>query len=164
MELQGEHNWGMGLALDEARKALSLGEVPVGCVIVKGGEVIGRGHNLKETLQDPTAHAEMMAIRQAAEHEGSWRVLEATMYVTLEPCPMCAGAIVMSRIPNLVLGTRDPRAGACGSLMDLVQDQRLNHRVNLTFGVREQECASLLDVFFVELRKELREARGDGRV
>jgi tRNA(adenine34) deaminase len=164
MESLRDNDWGMGLALDEARKALALGEVPVGCVIVKGGEVIGRGHNLKETLQDPTAHAEMVAIRQAAEHEGSWRILDATMYVTLEPCPMCAGAIVMSRIPRLVVGARDPRTGACGSIMDIVQDQRLNHRVNLTFGVREQECASLLEAFFVELRKELREARGDGRV
>jgi tRNA(adenine34) deaminase len=164
MESLRDNDWGMGLALDEARKALALGEVPIGCVIVKGGEVIGRGHNLKETLQDPTAHAEMVAIRQAAEHEGSWRILDATMYVTLEPCPMCAGAIVMSRIPRLVVGARDPRTGACGSIMDIVQDQRLNHRVNLTFGVREQECASLLEAFFVELRKELREARGDGRV
>ncbi|MGE5579779.1 MAG: tRNA adenosine(34) deaminase TadA [Bacillota bacterium] len=164
MESRRDRDWGMGLALDEARKALALGEVPVGCVIVKGGEVIGRGHNLKETLQDPSAHAEMVAIRQAAEHEGSWRILDATMYVTLEPCPMCAGAIVMSRIPELVVGARDPRTGACGSIMDIVQDQRLNHRVNLTFGVREQECASLLEAFFVELRKELREARGDGRV
>jgi len=159
-----DNEWGMGLALEEARKALALGEVPVGCVIVKNGEVIGRGHNLKETLQDPTAHAEMVAIRQAAEHEGSWRILDATMYVTLEPCPMCAGAIVMARIPNLVIGARDPKTGACGSLMDIVQDQRLNHRVNVTFGVKEQECASLLEAFFVELRKELREARGDGKV
>ena len=164
MELQTEHDRCMGLALLEARKALSLGEVPVGCVIVKGGEVIGRGHNLKETLQDPTAHAEMVAIRQAAEHEGSWRILDAAMYVTLEPCPMCAGAIVMSRIPDLVIGTRDPRTGACGSIMDIVHDQRLNHRVNITFGVMEEECASLLDAFFVELRRELREVRGDGRV
>ena len=164
MELQGESDWGMGLALLEARKAFSLGEVPVGCVIVKGGEAIGRGHNLKETLQDPTAHAEMMAIRQAAEHEGSWRILDATMYVTLEPCPMCAGAIVMSRIPRLVIGTKDPRTGACGSIMDIAHDQRLNHRVDVTFGVMEEECASLLDAFFVEIRKELREAREDGRV
>jgi tRNA(adenine34) deaminase len=153
MARQDEHEWGMGLALEEARKAYSLGEVPVGCVIVKRGEVIGRGHNLKETLRDPTAHAEMMALRQAASKEGSWRVLEATMYVTLEPCPMCAGAIVMSRIPELVIGVRDPRTGACGSMMDIVRDQRLNHRVELTFGVREEECASLLDAFFGELRR-----------
>jgi len=152
----------MELAILEAKKAASMGEVPVGCVIMKGEEVIGRGHNLKETLQDPTAHAEMIAIREAAEREGSWRILDATMYVTLEPCPMCAGAIVMSRISQLVIGTRDPRTGACGSIMDIVHDQRLNHRVNLTFGVMEEECASLLDEFFVKLRKELREGKEDG--
>ncbi len=162
MELLQSHDKGMELAILEAKKAASMGEVPVGCVIMKGEEVIGRGHNLKETLQDPTAHAEMIAIREAAEREGSWRILDATMYVTLEPCPMCAGAIVMSRISQLVIGTRDPRTGACGSIMDIVHDQRLNHRVNLTFGVMEEECASLLDEFFVKLRKELREGKEDG--
>lgn len=143
---------GMALAIEEAKKAYSLGEVPIGAVIVKDEEVIGRGHNLKETLQDPTAHAEMLAIRQAALHEGSWRILDATMYVTLEPCPMCAGAIVMARIPELVIGTKDPRTGACGSTMDLVRDERFNHRVSLTTGVMEEECASLLGAFFRELR------------
>ena len=162
MELLQSHDKGMELAILEAKKAASMGEVPVGCVIMKGEEVIGRGHNLKETLQDPTAHAEMIAIREAAEREGSWRILDATMYVTLEPCPMCAGAIVMSRISQLVIGTRDPRTGACGSIMDIVHDQRSNHRVNLTFGVMEEECASLLDEFFVKLRKELREGKEDG--
>jgi tRNA(adenine34) deaminase len=162
MARQDEHDWGMGLALDEARKAYSLGEVPVGCVIVKGEEVVGRGHNLKETLRDPTAHAEMIAIRQAAQKEGSWRILDAAMYVTLEPCPMCAGAIVMARISDLVIGVRDPRTGACGSVVNLAQDERLNHRVNLTFGVREEECASLLEAFFAELRREPRGARQDG--
>ena len=154
MDIQDEREWGMELALQEARKAYALGEVPIGCVILKGGKVIGRGHNLKETLQDPTAHAEMIAIRQAAVAEGSWRILDAVMYVTLEPCPMCAGAIVMSRIPELVIGATDPRTGACGSIMDIVRDQRLNHRVNVTFGVREGECASLLDGFFKGLRRE----------
>lgn len=160
MESLSEHELGMGLAIDEARKALALGEVPVGCVIIKGGEVIGKGHNLKETLRDPTAHAEILALREAAKHEGSWRVLDATMYVTLEPCPMCAGAIVMSRIPNLVVGARDPKTGACGSLWDIVQDDRLNHRVSLTVGVKEQDCASLLEDFFALLRRETREAKG----
>ncbi|NLA60853.1 MAG: nucleoside deaminase [Firmicutes bacterium] len=143
---------GMSLALREAKKAYALGEVPVGAVIIKGDKVIGRGHNLKETLQDPTAHAEMMAIRQAAEHEGSWRILDAVMYSTLEPCPMCAGAIVMARIPKLVIGAKDPKTGACGSLVDLVRDERLNHRVEVETGVMEEECASLLEAFFRELR------------
>ena len=157
---QDQHEWGMGLALEEARKAYALGEVPVGCVIVKGGEVIGRGHNLKEALRDPTAHAEMIAIRQAAEREGSWRILDASMYVTLEPCPMCAGAVVVARIPELVIGTRDPRTGACGSVMDVVGNDRLNHRVSLTFGVREGECASLLEEFFADLRKAREDPEG----
>ena len=153
MAILDEREWGMGLALAEARRAYALGEVPIGCVIIRAGKVIGRGHNLKETLQDPTAHAEMIAIRRASMASGSWRILDAVMYVTLEPCPMCAGAIVMARIPELVIGAKDPRTGACGSLMDVVRDQRLNHRVNVTFGVREAECASLLETFFRELRK-----------
>ncbi len=142
----------MGLALKEARQAYQLGEVPVGAAILKDGVLIGRGHNLKETLQDPTAHAEIIALREAAQHEGSWRILGATMYVTLEPCPMCAGAMVMARIPNLVIGTRDPRTGASGSLMDITGDERLNHRVAVTSGVREAECAWLLEEFFRKLR------------
>ena len=111
--------YGMEMALVEARKAYCLGEVPVGAVILKEGTVVGRGHNLKETLGDPTAHAEMMAIREAARNVTGWRVLESTMYVTLEPCPMCAGAIVMARIPRLVIGTKDPKTGACGSLWNI---------------------------------------------
>ena len=153
MAIPDEHEQGMELALEEARKAYSLGEVPIGCVILRAGKVIGRGHNLKETLQDPTAHAEMIAIRKAALALGSWRILDSVMYVTLEPCPMCAGAIVMSRIPELVVGVRDPRTGACGSIMDIVRDNRLNHRVNVRFGVREAECVSLLEEFFKKLRK-----------
>ena len=110
--IAGDHEYGMELALEQARKAYSMGEVPVGAVIIKDGAVIGRGHNLKETLKDPTAHAEILAIREAARHEAGWRILDATMYVTLEPCPMCAGAIVMARIPRLVIGTMDPRTGS----------------------------------------------------
>ncbi len=143
---------GMSLALLEAKKAYALGEVPVGSVIMKGDKVIGRGHNLKETLRDPTAHAEMLAIRQAAVHEASWRILDAVMYSTLEPCPMCAGAIVMARIPRLVIGARDPRTGAAGSVLDLVRDERFNHRVEVVSGVMEEECVSLLEAFFRELR------------
>jgi tRNA(adenine34) deaminase len=152
MEGHERHFKGIRVAIEEAMKAYSLGEVPVGAAIVKSGKVIGRGHNLKETLQDPTAHAEMMAIRQAAVHEGSWRILDATMYSTLEPCPMCAGAIVMARIPELVIGTCDPRTGACGSVMDLVRDERFNHRVSVVTGVMEEECASMLEAFFRQLR------------
>jgi len=142
----------MGLALEEAQKAYLLGEVPVGAVIFKAGKVIGRGHNQKETLGDPTAHAEISAIREAARHEGTWRILEATMYVTLEPCPMCAGAIVLARIPHLVIGVADPRTGSCGSVFDITRDARLNHRVNVVYGIRENECRELLERFFEELR------------
>jgi len=148
----GEHEQWMELAIAEAKKAARLGEVPVGAVIIKDGKVIGRGRNLKETFNDPTAHAEIVAIRQAAEHEGSWRILNATMYVTLEPCPMCAGAIVMARIPELVIGARDPKTGAVGSLMDIARDERLNHRVSVVTGVLEEECAFLLEDFFRKLR------------
>ncbi|HHY69414.1 MAG TPA: tRNA adenosine(34) deaminase TadA [Bacillota bacterium] len=144
----------MEMAIEEAYKAYSLGEVPVGAVIVKEGKVIGRGHNRKETSGDPTAHAEMIAIREAAKHVGGWRILESTMYVTLEPCPMCAGAIVMARIPRLVAGVKDPRTGACGSLWNIVDDHRLNHRVEVTFGIMEDECRNLLEMFFRELREE----------
>ena len=152
---------GMEWALEEAQKAYSLGEVPVGAVIVKKGVVIGRGHNQKETLKDPTAHAEMQAIREAARHEAGWRILDATMYVTLEPCPMCAGAIVMARIPRLVVGTLDPRTGACGSLWNITEDKRLNHQVDVTFGVKEGECKGLLDKFFAELR-DAKDSQEDG--
>jgi tRNA(adenine34) deaminase len=152
MAEQVQHERGMRLAIAEAKKAVRLGEVPVGAVILRAGKVIGRGRNLKETLNDPTAHAEMVAIRQAAEHEGSWRILDATMYVTLEPCPMCAGAIVMARIPELVIGARDPRTGAAGSLMDITRDERLNHRVSVVTGCLEDECTFLLEDFFRKLR------------
>ncbi len=144
--------YGMKMALLEAGKAHALGEVPVGAVILKDGKVIGKGHNLKETLGDPTAHAEMIAIREAARYVTGWRVLESTMYVTLEPCPMCAGAIVMARIPRLVVGTRDPRTGACGSLWNIVCDPRLNHQVDIKFDVMEEECRKLLESFFRDLR------------
>ncbi len=146
------HARGMELALEQARKAYSLGEVPVGAVILKDGIVIGKGHNLKETLKDPTAHAEIQAIREAARHEAGWRILGATMYVTLEPCPMCAGAIVMARISRLVVGTLDPRTGACGSLWNITGDKRLNHRVEVTVGIKEDECRGLLEEFFAQLR------------
>ncbi len=149
-----EFAFGMGLAIREALRSYRLEEVPVGAVILKDGVLIGRGHNLKETLGDPTAHAEIRALREAAQHEDSWRILGATMYVTLEPCPMCAGAIVLARIPTLVIGAKDPKTGACGSVMDITSDGRLNHRVNVVYGVRQEECASLLEAFFKDLREK----------
>lgn len=142
----------MNLALTEAIKAYEDGEVPVGAVIAHKGKVIGRAHNLRETLNDPTAHAEMLAITQAAEAVEQWRLEDCTLYVTLEPCPMCAGAIVNSRIPRVVFGATDPKAGACGSLFNLVQDARLNHRVELEAGLKQQEASELLKSFFREAR------------
>jgi tRNA(adenine34) deaminase len=148
----------MQAALDEAHAARQCGEVPIGAVIVLNGEIIGRGHNRRETFDDPTAHAEMLAIRQAAEAIGHWRLLETTLYVTLEPCVMCMGAIILARIPRLVFACRDPRAGACGSIYDFSQDERFNHRVEVTEGVLGAACSELLSGFFKELRtgKKLR--------
>jgi tRNA(adenine34) deaminase len=142
----------MRLALEEAAKAEELGEVPVGAVIVQGERLVASGHNLTHTTQDPTGHAEMVVIRGAARATGHWRLLDCTLYVTLEPCAMCAGAIVLARIPRLVYGAPDPKAGMCGSLENLVQDRRLNHRVELEAGVLEPECAGLLRAFFRERR------------
>src|SRR5690554_4864514 len=142
----------MSEALAEARLALAAGEVPVGAVVVLHGEVIGRGHNRRETANDPTAHAEILAIREAAGKLGSWRLTDADLYVTLEPCPMCAGAIVNARLRRLVFGAYDPKAGAVISLMNLVQDKRLNHTVEILDGICQKECASLLQEFFQRLR------------
>lgn len=142
----------MAEAISEAGKAEALREVPIGAVIVKDGQIIGRGHNLRETNHDPTAHAEMIAIREASEAIGAWRLLDCTLYVTLEPCPMCAGAIVQSRLKRVVYGTADPKAGCAGTLMNLLQEPRFNHETELTSGVLQQECASLLTSFFRKLR------------
>ena len=148
----------MRAALVEAAAARSKGEVPIGAVVVLDGQIIGRGHNLRETGDDPTAHAEMLVIRQAAAAIGHWRLLETTLYVTLEPCVMCMGAIILARIPRLVFGCRDPRAGAVGSIYDFSCDERFNHRVSVDEGVLGQECSDLLSDFFKELRagKKLR--------
>lgn len=127
-------------------------EVPVGAVIVHKGKIIGRGHNLRETIKDPTAHAEMMAIKEASEYLGGWRLIDCTMYVTLEPCAMCAGAIVNARINRLVIGAMDPKRGCCGSVEDLVRNPRFNHRVELTIGVLEDKCSTLLKDFFKSIR------------
>ncbi|MBE0504104.1 MAG: tRNA adenosine(34) deaminase TadA [Desulfuromonadales bacterium] len=146
-------------ALKSAQLAQELGEVPIGAVLVHDGEIIGRGYNLRETSQDPTTHAEMIVIRQAAAHLGSWRLLDCTLYVTLEPCVMCMGAIILARIPRLVYGCRDPRVGAAGSIYNFSSDERFNHRVVTTEGVLGEECSTLLSRFFQELRATKRSAR-----
>jgi tRNA(adenine34) deaminase len=140
-------------ALEDARQAEAAGEVPVGAVIVKDGRVIGRGGNRRQYGKDPTAHAEMVAIRQAAEEIGDWRLEHTTLYVTLEPCPMCAGAIVLARIPRVVYGAGDPKAGAVGSLMNLLDDSRLNHRAEVVQGVLAGECGEILSDYFLKLRQ-----------
>jgi tRNA(adenine34) deaminase len=142
----------MRLALEQAQEAARLDEVPIGAILVYEGRVIGRGQNRRETQRDPTAHAEMIAIAEGAATLGAWRLLGTTMYVTLEPCPMCAGALVQARVARLVFGAADPKAGACGTLFDLVRDPRLNHRIEVTSGVLAGESASLLQQFFVRKR------------
>ena len=151
MNLGGHERW-MAEALVEARKAEALGEVPIGAVLVHEEQIIGRGHNLRETSNDPTTHAEMVAIREAAGHIGHWRLLETTLYVTLEPCVMCMGATILARIPRLVYACRDPRAGAVGSIYDFSQDERFNHKVEVVEGVLGDECSALLSGFFQQLR------------
>ena len=140
-------------ALKEAFKAYELNEVPIGALIVKDGEIVGRGYNQKESLKDATLHAELTAIREACRNLGGWRLPGCTMYVTLEPCPMCAGAIVNSRIEKLVIGTRDFKTGACGSLLNITGNENLNHQPEVKFGVLEEECSGLLKDFFTRLRK-----------
>lgn len=159
--MQRSHDYWMAKAVDEARKAEAKGEVPIGCVIVHDGRIIARAHNLRESKQDPAAHAELLAIRKAARKLASWRLLDTTLYVTLEPCLMCMGAIILARIPRVVFGCFDPKAGAAGSLYDLSNDTRLNHRFELISGVRGGECSRQLSEFFAALRKRRRsEAEG----
>lgn len=143
----------MELALAEAEKALTNGDVPIGAVLVKGDDVLASAGNEREHRGDPTAHAEILVLRSAAEKVGSWRLEGTTMYVTLEPCPMCAGALVLARVGHLVYGPQDPRAGAAYSLYNIVQDPRLNHTVEITAGVLEERCAHLLRSFFEERRR-----------
>lgn len=149
----------MEVAIREARRAEADGEIPVGAIVVHEGRIIGRGHNQREQLNDPTAHAEMIALTAAAAELGSWRLLDCTLYVTLEPCTMCAGALVLARIPRVVFGTPDPKAGACGSLFDLHNDERLNHRYAVSSGVRQAQCAELLVDFFQRKRAQQRTPR-----
>jgi tRNA(adenine34) deaminase len=142
----------MRLAIREAESALAHGDVPIGAVVVKDGEVIGAGRNQRELRQDPTAHAEILALRQAAAAVGSWRILDSTLYVTLEPCAMCAGAVVLARVPRVVYGCADPKAGAAGSVLDVLGEPRLNHRPRVDRGVLGGECAALLREFFAARR------------
>jgi tRNA(adenine34) deaminase len=142
----------MRLALREAARALDHEDVPIGALVVRDGEVIGSGHNEREVRADPTAHAEMIALREAARAIGSWRVLDAVLYVTLEPCAMCAGAIVLARVPRVVYGATDPKAGAAGSVFDILAEPRLNHRPQVAAGLLAEESAELLRSFFVPRR------------
>jgi len=144
-------------ALKEAYKAYEINEVPIGAVIVKDGKIVGRGFNQKETLKDATLHSEITAIKEACNNLGGWRLPGCTMYVTLEPCPMCAGAIVNSRIERLVIGARDWKTGACGSVLDITGNKNMNHQPEVKFGVLEKECAQILQEFFAELRKNKQE-------
>jgi tRNA(adenine34) deaminase len=157
-----DHEDGMRAALREARAAEAADEVPVGCVIVHEGAVIGRGHNQVEQLQDATAHAEIVAIGAASNALGSWRLSECTLYVTLEPCAMCAGAMVLARVGRLVYGAPDPKAGACGSVLDVIHERRLNHRVEVVHGVLADECGAALREFFTRKRRPVAEQAEPG--
>ena len=142
----------MRVALEEAKLAGAAGDIPVGAVLVKDGEVLARGHNRRAETGDPTAHAEMIVLREAGERTGDWRLEGTTLYVTLEPCPMCAGAIALARIDGVVFGASEPRAGAGGSAYNILEDGRLGHRVDVIAGVMEEECSRLLQGFFDDLR------------
>ena len=150
--VEDKHRRFMAIALKEAEAAFEKNEIPVGAVIVKDGTIIAKAHNQVEMLQDPTAHAEIIAIGAAANHLGSWRLKGCTLYVTLEPCPMCAGAIVLSRMDRVVFGSYDAKMGACSTLYNVVQDERLNHRVEVIAGVMDDESRSLLREFFARKR------------
>ena len=154
------HKVWMDRALAEAKLALAHDDVPVGAVVVQGGRVIAQAHNRREVDSDPTAHAELLAVRAAASALGSWRLEGCTLYVTLEPCAMCAGALVLARLPELVYGAADPKAGAAGSLFDLVREPRLNHRVQVVSGVLAQECGAVLRTFFQSRRVNPARRRG----
>lgn len=151
----------MELAIDEAKKAEEIGEVPIGAVLVSEGEILAKAHNLRETEQRSIAHAEILAIDKACKKAGTWRLEDATLYVTLEPCSMCAGAIVLSRIKRVVYGALDPKGGCAGTLMNLLQEERFNHQVEVTKGVMEKECGELLSTFFRKIREEKKRNRAD---
>ncbi|MEE4312050.1 MAG: tRNA adenosine(34) deaminase TadA [candidate division KSB1 bacterium] len=149
-----EHEKWMSLAFAEAEKAYEKGEVPVGAVVVSENRIIGRGHNLIETLQDPTAHAEMLAITAAANHFASWRLEDTALYVTLEPCPMCAGAILLARIDSVYYGAQDPRLGACGTTLNLCNNAALDLSAPVTGGILEEKCRAILQEFFTRIRNK----------
>jgi len=151
----------MKLALNAAREAYEAGETPVGALIFHGSKLVGKACNQREMLQDPTAHAEILAITQAAGALKSWRLHECTLYVTLEPCPMCAGAIMQARLGRLVYGAADPKAGGCGSVLNITGCSQLNHRVEIRSGVLAEECGEILRDFFRQRRAENRQARGE---
>ncbi len=149
----------MQSAIEQARLALEKKEVPIGAVIVKDGEIIAAAHNLRETNQNATAHAEVLAINEACEKLGTWRLEGATLYVTLEPCPMCAGALIMSRVDRVVYGARDPKGGCAGTFMNLLEDERFNHQCEVVSGVCEEACGSMLTSFFKDLRERKKRAK-----
>lgn len=142
----------MKVALEEAKKAYDKGEVPIGAVIARKGKVLAKAHNLRESLKDATAHAEIITIQKACNNAGGWRLTGSTLYVTIEPCPMCAGAILQSRIDKVVIGAMDPKAGACGSIVNLLNNESFNHQVEIVTGVMEEECSHLMKNFFRALR------------
>ncbi|HFI0593419.1 TPA: tRNA adenosine(34) deaminase TadA [Streptococcus suis] len=149
-----EKEYFMRQALEEARKSLEKDEIPIGCVIVKEGQIIGRGHNAREELNQAIMHAEVMAIQEANRVEGNWRLLETTLFVTIEPCVMCSGAIGLARIPQVVYGAANQKFGAAGSLYDILTDQRLNHRVEVETGILEESCAQIMQGFFRQRREK----------
>lgn len=161
IDLQSDHYF-MGEALRQAARAYQAEEVPIGAVVVRAGRIIARAHNQVELLKDATAHAEMLAVTQAENVVGDWRLNECTLYVTKEPCPMCAGAIVHVRLARVVFGVMDPKAGAAGGVLNLLQYPSFNHRCEITVGVREEECRSMLQGFFVEQRAKKRLAGQEG--
>lgn len=143
----------MKQALKEARKAYEKNEIPVGAVIVKDGKIIARGHNLKEIKKDTTCHAEIIAIKKASKKIGAWRLSDCDMYVTLEPCSMCAGALIQARIHKIYIGTKDEKTGACGSVLNILQDYPFNHKVEIEYDIMQEECEAILKQFFKDLRK-----------
>ena len=152
------HTGYMREAIAEAQKAYAIGEVPIGAVVVLNGQIIGRGHNLRETLKDSTAHAEIVAMREAAQQIGDWRLDGSTVYCTVEPCPMCAGAMIQFRVRTLIYGTQDLKAGAVDSIMDVLREPRFNHQVAVVSGILEEECREIIQRFFRELRERKRKA------
>jgi len=151
----------MRVAIEEAKKAEALAEVPIGAIVVHQGQIIGRGHNLRETTQNATTHAEMIAIQEACKAIGSWRLEETQLYVTLEPCPMCSGAMILSRVKEVYFGAYDPKGGTAGTLMNLLEDERFNHQAEVEGGILEEECGELLSMFFRNLRAKKKKLKKD---